>query len=91
VKVFDEFYKYSGLKISMEKSTMYMAGVSPLVKAEIAALFPFDIGQLPVRYLGLPLVTKRLMAEDYDPLLEQIRKRIASWTSRYLSYAGSST
>ncbi|KAL9308099.1 putative RNA-directed DNA polymerase [Arabidopsis thaliana] len=70
------------------KSTMYMAGVSPLVKAEIAALFPFDIGQLPVRYLGLPLVTKRLTAEDYAPLLEQIRKRIASWTSRYLSYAG---
>ena len=88
VEIFYEFYKHSGLKISMEKSTLYMAGASPIVRAEIADKFLFEVGQLPVRYLGLPLVTKRLSAGDYAPLLEQIRKRIASWTSRYLSYAG---
>ncbi|KAG7548101.1 Ribonuclease H domain [Arabidopsis suecica] len=59
-----------------------------MVKQEIAAKFPFEVGQLPVRYLGLPLVTKRLTAADYVPLLEQIKKRIASWTSRFLSFAG---
>ncbi|KAL9830396.1 hypothetical protein AtNW77_Chr3g0189001 [Arabidopsis thaliana] len=50
--------------------------------------YQFDVGHLPVRYLGLPLVTKRLNAADYSPLLEHIKKKIGSWTARYLSYAG---
>ncbi|KAG7553319.1 Reverse transcriptase domain [Arabidopsis thaliana x Arabidopsis arenosa] len=53
--VFDEFAKCSGLKISMEKSTLYLAGKSDAM-GQFAASFPFDIGHLPVRYLGLPLL-----------------------------------
>ncbi|AAD39277.1 Hypothetical protein [Arabidopsis thaliana] len=44
--------------------------------------------QLPVRYLGLPLMTKAMTAHDYLPLIEKIRKRISSWTGRFLSYCG---
>lgn len=72
----------------MEKSTIYLAGVSDLTSQEIKDRYQFDVGQLPVRYLGLPLVTKRLTAMDYNPLLEHIKKKIGSWTARYLSYAG---
>ncbi|KAL1194824.1 putative ribonuclease H protein [Cardamine amara subsp. amara] len=86
--VFDVFSQRSGLKISMEKSTMYLAGVTNHVQQELMNHFPFAMGQLPVRYLGLPLVTKRLTSADYSPLLEQIRKRIGSWTARYLTFAG---
>lgn len=88
VKVLDDFAKRSGLKISMEKSTVFLAGTQDSVSQEIANRFSFDIGQLPVGYLGLPLVTKRLVKADYLPLLEQIRKRIGSWTARFLSFAG---
>ncbi|KAG7583882.1 Reverse transcriptase zinc-binding domain [Arabidopsis suecica] len=88
MEVFEDFSRHSGLKISLEKSTLYMAGIPPMVKQEIADKFPFEVGQLPVRYLGLPLVTKRLSVADYTPLLEQLKKRIASWTSRFISYAG---
>ncbi|CAN7048454.1 unnamed protein product, partial [Brassica rapa subsp. trilocularis] len=45
-------------------------------------------GELPVRYLGLPLMTKAMRRQDYMTLLEWIRGRICSWTSRFLSYAG---
>jgi len=88
VEVFDIFAKFSGLKISMEKSTIYLAGVTEDVYHEIQNRYQFDVGQLPVRYLGLPLVTKRLTATDYSPLLEHIKKKIGTWTTRYLSYAG---
>ncbi|KAL9308369.1 putative RNA-directed DNA polymerase [Arabidopsis thaliana] len=88
VEVFDIFAKFSGLKISMEKSTIYLAGVTEDVYHEIQNRYQFDVGQLPVRYLGLPLVTKRLTATDYSPLLEHIKKKIGTWTARYLSYAG---
>ncbi|KAG7587392.1 Reverse transcriptase domain [Arabidopsis thaliana x Arabidopsis arenosa] len=88
LEVFDEFAVHSGLKISLEKSTLYMAGVSTNVKEEILEQFPFEYGSLPVRYLGLPLLTKKMTATDYLPLLEKIRSQISSWTARTLSFAG---
>ncbi|XP_010467312.1 PREDICTED: uncharacterized protein LOC104747378 [Camelina sativa] len=55
---------------------------------EVENSFSFEVGQLPVRYLGLPLVTKRLSLSDCAPLIEQLKKRIGSWTARFLSFAG---
>ncbi|KAG7543595.1 Reverse transcriptase zinc-binding domain [Arabidopsis thaliana x Arabidopsis arenosa] len=88
LKVFDEFATHSGLKISLEKSTLYMAGVSTTQKDEILQQFPFEYGSLPVRYLGLPLLTKKMTTADYLPLIERIRSQIQSWTARALSFAG---
>jgi len=88
IEVFDLFSKWSGLKISMEKSTIFSAGLSSTSRAQLHTHFPFEVGELPIRYLGLPLVTKRLSSVDYAPLIEQIRKRIGSWSSRFLSFAG---
>ena len=86
--VFDEFDKMSGLKISMEKSVLFMAGVTIQRKEEMLRQFKFATGSLPVRYLGLPLLTKHMTVTDYLPLVEKIRKRISTWTGRFLSYAG---
>lgn len=77
--VFDGFERASGLKINLEKSTLYMAGVVTRQNEEILA-FPFDKGKLPVRYLGLPLLTKRMTVSDFLPLKEKIRSRISTWT-----------
>lgn len=88
LEIFTEFACASGLKISLEKSTIYMAGVTDAAKQSILEQFPFDTGTLPVRYLGLPLLTKMMTVNDYTPLLEKIRNRISSWTARYLSFAG---
>ena len=65
-----------------------MAGVPDTQKEEILQQFPFDYGTLPVRYLGLPLLTRRMTASDYLPLIEKIRSQINSWTVRALSFAG---
>lgn len=78
----------SGLKISLEKSTLFMAGIAEQKREEILNHFPFAAGKLPVRYLGLPLLTKSMTVVDFLPLVEKIRKRIGTWTGRFLSYAG---
>jgi hypothetical protein len=44
-------------------------------------------GSLPVRYLGVPLITKRLSAMDCDALVAKIAGRIDSWLVRHLSFA----
>lgn len=88
--VFDRFDRMSGLQISMEKSILFMAGGTDQKREEVQNQFQFASGTLPVRYLGLPLLTKRMTVNDYLPLIEKIRKRISSWTGRFLSYAGRS-
>ena len=57
-------------------------------KEDILHQFPFGTGSLPVRYLGLPLLTKSMTVLDFLPLIEIIRKMINSWKNRILSYAG---
>lgn len=54
INIFDEFAEKPGLKISLEKSTLYLAGVSTQNREDITVRFPFATGQLSVRYLGLP-------------------------------------
>ncbi|CAF2174587.1 unnamed protein product [Brassica napus] len=45
-------------------------------------------GSFPIRYLGLPLNTRKLSLANCEPLLQQIKSKINSWTSKYLSFAG---
>lgn len=71
----------------MEKSTLYLAGLADTEKQDILSHYTFSNGDLPVRYLGLPLLTKQMTAQDYAPLIEKIRSRISSWTARFLSFA----
>lgn len=88
LSVFYEFAVWSGLSISLEKSTIFMAGIREDEKSIIVWNFPFAVGELQVRYLGLPLLTQSMRRQDFLPLLERIRVRICTWTSRFLSYAG---
>lgn len=88
LKIFNVFATMSGLQISVEKSTIFIAGVFDRDKESISLSFPLSMGQLPMKYLGLLLMTKRMTIADCNPLLEKIRLKISSWTGRYLSYAG---
>ncbi|KAK4384626.1 hypothetical protein Sango_3042000 [Sesamum angolense] len=45
-------------------------------------------GHLPVRYLGLPLISARLSIADCQPLLQKIDSRIKGWEGVQLSFAG---
>ena len=87
LEVFDEFAVWSGLSISLEKSSIFMAGIIEGERGRILANFPFAEGVLPVHYLGMPLMTHAMSRQDFLPLLEKIRGRISTWASRFLSYA----
>ncbi|GAV69714.1 LOW QUALITY PROTEIN: zf-RVT domain-containing protein, partial [Cephalotus follicularis] len=48
----------------------------------------FTEGSFPVRYLSLPLITKRLSKQDCMTLIAKIMARVNSWVSNSLSFAG---
>ncbi|KAK4409452.1 hypothetical protein Sango_0018200 [Sesamum angolense] len=48
----------------------------------------FQEGFLPVRYLGVPLISSRLKIADCKPLIDKLDSRIAGWSYLNLSFVG---
>ena len=86
--VFEEFGNLSGLNINIAKSTVFAAGRGKQLLENEAAAVGLSISALPIRYLGLPLTSKIMSRNDYEPLISKIRDSFLSWTSKALSYAG---
>jgi hypothetical protein len=57
------------------------------VKEQIFEWLQFKEGKLSVRYLGVPLIYRKLTTSDCEVLLKKITAIINSWTSRKLSFA----
>ncbi|KAL9818900.1 putative RNA-directed DNA polymerase [Arabidopsis thaliana] len=68
----EDFASWSGLKA--ERNSL--------------AAYGFPQGCLPIRYLGLPLMCRKLRIAEYEPLLEKISKKFRSWATNCFSYAG---
>jgi hypothetical protein len=46
------------------------------------------VGDLPIKYLGIPWHDHKLRREDLHPLIDKIIKRIACWIGKLLTQAG---
>lgn len=88
LQILQDFEAMSGLAISREKTSFYIAGFSDQKANQIATATGLTHGTLPIRYLGLPLCTKKLTIIDYVPLIKKVKSRISTWTARSLSFAG---
>ncbi|GJU35720.1 RNA-directed DNA polymerase, eukaryota, reverse transcriptase zinc-binding domain protein, partial [Tanacetum coccineum] len=84
----DEFGSVSGLFPSFPKSMVFFGNVKDSSKAKILMVMPFSEGKLPVRYLGVPLLSKRLYVNDCSALVDKVKKRILDWKNKTLSFAG---
>ncbi|XP_077228445.1 uncharacterized protein LOC143861405 [Tasmannia lanceolata] len=83
-----KFKSCSGLDVNLSKLECFFTGISDEQKREITRILNMEEGSLPIRYLGLPLVTSRLTSADCKPLTERVRKKINSWSNKFLSRAG---
>lgn len=83
----DDFAGWSGLQMNREKTTLFHAGLSTSENAAVSG-YGFPIGNLPVRYLGLPLMSRKLRINEYAPLLDKISFKFRAWAVKSLSFAG---
>ncbi|XP_020261656.1 uncharacterized protein LOC109837719 [Asparagus officinalis] len=84
-----EFSAISGLVANPEKSSVFYGGLEVSVKSSIANHLGFTEGILPIKYLGVPLISRRLSFLDCEPLFSKITNQLQSWMKyRNLSYAG---
>ncbi|GJS23740.1 uncharacterized protein Tco_0452372 [Tanacetum coccineum] len=84
----EEFMNVSGLVPSIPKSTAFFCNVPIALKSSILNLMPFAEGTLPVRYLGVPLISSRLLYRDCKVLVEKLESRVNDWRNKFLSLAG---
>ncbi|XP_020272595.1 uncharacterized protein LOC109847767 [Asparagus officinalis] len=90
---FQEFSLVSGLEANPEKCSVYFSGIEDNLKYnlkyQICDFLGFKEGVLPMKYLGLPLNTKRLSYLDCSSLIGKIQNQFQFWQkNRKLSYAG---
>ncbi|GKV27354.1 hypothetical protein SLEP1_g36534 [Rubroshorea leprosula] len=86
--VLTHFYKVSGLRVNYAKSELFCCGLSTSHTQLLVEKFGFKIGTLPVRYLGVPLITGKLAKMDLRPLVSKITEKMSSWAAKHLSFAG---
>nr|GEU49747.1 hypothetical protein [Tanacetum cinerariifolium] len=84
----DEFSTMSGLFLNLSKSTIFFRSISEALKEDMLNILPFKCGKLPMKYLGVPLLAKRLWVKDCQSLIDNVENRINCWRNKFLSYAG---
>lgn len=84
----DIFSTSTGLVINPKKCNIYCGGMDRDDKMQLSQASGFDEGKLPMKYLGIPITSKKLTVSHYKPLIEKITQRLKHWTVKLLSYAG---
>ncbi|XP_048502873.1 uncharacterized protein LOC125498665 [Beta vulgaris subsp. vulgaris] len=85
---FNKFSYASSLVASLDKSNIYIAWVMDHEAGLLAETVPLPIGELPFKYLGVPLASKKLNFSQCKILVDKITKRAQGWIAKNLSYAG---
>lgn len=88
-RVLERFCLASGQKVSLEKSKIFFSNnvsreLEGLISAESGIASTRELG----KYLGMPILHKRINKDTYGEVLEKVSSRLAGWKSQTLSFAG---
>lgn len=88
-RVLETFCATSGQKVSLEKSKIFFSSnvsrdLEKLISDESGIKATKDLG----KYLGMPVLQKRVSKETFGDILEKVSSRLAGWKSHVLSTAG---
>ncbi|KAK2454307.1 hypothetical protein QL285_001883 [Trifolium repens] len=78
----------SGLKVNFWKSSLMGVNVPPSFLEMACGFLNCKRGVIPFSYLGLPVGANPRRCATWEPLLDQLRKRLLSWGNRYVSLGG---
>ena len=80
----DIFLDFSGLRLNRAKSTFVGFGLSEEEMSSCSQILATPIGVLPIRYLGVPLVDRRLRIQDWQPIIEKVETRLGGRRARLI-------
>ncbi|KAK4428248.1 hypothetical protein Salat_1124400 [Sesamum alatum] len=83
-----KFRNVPGLVVNTAKSDIFTAGIQNNELDSILARTKFSRGEMPVRYLGIPLSAKQLSIADFSLLVDRIENCICKWRTKFFSFTG---
>ncbi|GAU28852.1 hypothetical protein TSUD_21890 [Trifolium subterraneum] len=78
----------SGLKVNFWKSCLIGVNVSDHFMTMACRFLNCKQGMVPFSYLGLPVGANPRRCSTWDPLIEQLRRRLQNWRHKYVSLGG---
>ncbi|CAL1367519.1 unnamed protein product [Linum trigynum] len=87
-RILAQFKKLSGLKSNPSKCEIFFGGIDKDERKVRASRFGYQLGEFPVRYLGVPLISGKLSVAACRPLIDKLLARVKSWQAKSISYAG---
>lgn len=78
----------TGLKINYHKSEVYGFGVSQIEKEEMANMLNCVLGDLPMKYLGIPVSDHNLTMGAFGFLPQKMLTRLDPWNDKFLTSGG---
>ncbi|CAA7051323.1 unnamed protein product [Microthlaspi erraticum] len=87
--ILEKFCVASGQKVSLEKSKIFFSenvsrDMGKLISDESGIGSTRDLG----KYLGMPVLQKRINKDTFADVLEKVSSRLAGWRGQMLSFAG---
>jgi hypothetical protein len=82
------FELISGLKVNFFKSKLIGINVEACFLESAALFLKCVVGQLPFIYLGLPVGANPRRLSTWNPVVDVIQRRLASWKNKYVSLGG---
>jgi hypothetical protein len=76
------FEKLSGLKINFYKSELFCYGEAKEMEGQYTKLFGCDLGQYPIKYLGIPMNYKRISNADWKRIEDKFEKKLSCWKGK---------
>ncbi|GKV37145.1 hypothetical protein SLEP1_g45206 [Rubroshorea leprosula] len=78
----------SGLKINFRKSQLMGVGVEQNWRSKMAYRLCCKEGEFPFKYLGIPIGGCHRRVAMWQPLVDSVKRKLASWKGRHLSMGG---
>lgn len=78
----------SGLKINFHKSEVYVFGASQREKEQMANNLNFVLGELPLKYLGIPVSDSHLTISAFSPIVQKFFRCLDPWKGKHLISGG---
>lgn len=87
--ILDLFCRSSGQKVSEEKTHIFFSSnVDSRRRQEICNASSFQITDDLGKYLGVPILHKRVNRRSFQFILDKVDQRLSNWKTKMLSFAG---
>jgi hypothetical protein len=78
----------TGLQPNLQKTTVSAISYGDINLDAVLAGLPVARAHFPIKYLGLPLSTRRLCKVDFQPQIDKAASKLSAWYGRNLTQAG---